>query len=84
MHKILPANAVEVGHNTENFILIFRFQGPDGTQETVYISTSPAGAKTTLDLLGKELQDYETEVGHTVNPWNHNTTQKPNGHSLSS
>lgn len=77
----MPANAVEVARNKEAFSLIFKFQSPDGHQEAVYIVISPSGAKTTVDLLNKEVQDYEKEAG-TITPWitqNHsNNSTSPN------
>jgi hypothetical protein len=72
--KVLPANSVEVAHNKEAFILVFRFQASDGQAEAVYIVLSPSGAKTTADLLGREIQLYEKEAG-AITPW---TTQKTN------
>jgi len=86
MPKILPSNAVEVSHNKETFCLIFRFQSPDGHVEAVYIVISPAGAKTTADLLGKEIQEYEKQAG-TITPWtvqNHNSTDSTSQNHLSS
>jgi hypothetical protein len=77
--KVLAANAVEVSHNREAFCLVFRFQSPDGHQEAVYISISPAGAQTTVDLTSKELQDYEKETGQAVTPWPTNPVQSRNG-----
>jgi hypothetical protein len=77
--KVLPANAVEVSHNKEAFCLVFRFQAPDGHQEAVYISISPAGAQTTVDLMSKEIQDYEKETGQAVTAWPVNPTQTRNG-----
>lgn len=76
---VLPANAVEVSHNKEAFCLVFRFQSPDRYQETVYISISPAGAKTTVDLMIKELQDFEKETGQAVTAWPTNPVQTRNG-----
>jgi hypothetical protein len=61
--KVLPANGIEVSHNKDGFCLIFRFQTPDGLQEAVYIAISPAGAKTALEMLGKDIQVYEKEAG---------------------
>jgi len=69
MARVLPANAIEVSHNKEAFCLIFRFQAADAHQEAVYISISPAGAKTTSALIGREIQEYERETGLTVAPW---------------
>lgn len=81
--KVLPANAVEIGHNKESFCLTFRFQSPDGHLEAVYIVISPSGAKTTADLLNREIQDYEKETGHSVTAWaiaNHNNTKNAENH----
>lgn len=70
MPKVLYCNAVEVSHNQEAFCLVFRFQSPDRRyQETVYISISPAGAKTTVALIDREIHDYEKETGLTVHAW---------------
>jgi hypothetical protein len=76
MPKVLPANSVEVSHNKEAFCLVFKFQSPDGHQDAVYISISPAGAQTTIDLMNKEMQDYEKEIGQAVTPWPVNQVQK--------
>jgi hypothetical protein len=78
MPKVLPANAVEVSHNKEAFCLVFRFQSPDH-QEAVYISISPAGAQTTVDLISKELQEFEKETGQAVTAWEVNPNQTRNG-----
>ena len=75
MPKVLYCNAVEASHNREAFCLVFRFQAPDGHQESVYISISPAGAKITVDLINKEIADYEKETAPTVAPWG---TVEPN------
>jgi hypothetical protein len=69
MPKVLYCNAVEVSHNREAFCLVFRFQSPDRHQETVYISISPAGARTTVNLINREVADYERETRQTVTPW---------------
>lgn len=66
---VLPANVVEVSHNKEAFCIIFRFQSPDGHQEAVYISISPAGARTTQNLISKEIEAFERETRQAVTPW---------------
>jgi len=74
--KVLPANAVEISHNKEAFSLIFRFQSPDGQQESIYVVIAPAGAKTTADLLSKQIQEYEKEAG-TITPWTTHISNSP-------
>jgi hypothetical protein len=61
--KTLFCNAFEIGHTKEAFILILRFESPDGYKETVYVTISPAGATVLNEHLGKELEDYVKEHG---------------------
>jgi hypothetical protein len=80
MPKVLPANAVEVSHNQEAFCLVFRFQSSDGHQEAVYISISPAGAKTTVALIDREIHDYEKETGLVVHAWEMSPNNQTKNH----
>lgn len=74
--KVLFCNSFEIGHTKEAFILILRFESPDGYKETVYVTISPAGAATFNEHLGKEIEQYEKEHGKiVVDAWK---TQNPN------
>jgi len=65
-----------VGHTKEAFILVFRFESPDGYKETVYVCISPAGAVVLNETLGKEIAEYAKKHGNiVVDAWK---TQKPN------
>jgi hypothetical protein len=79
MPKVLYCNAVEVSRNREAFCLVFRFQSPDRYQETLYISISAAGAKTTVNLINREMTDYEKETGQAVTAWPVTSNQTRNG-----
>ena len=61
--KTLFCNSFEIGHTKEAFILILRFESPDGYKETVYVTISPAGATVLDEHLGKELEEYVKEHG---------------------
>jgi len=54
--KTLYCNSFEVSHSKEAFCLILKFESPNGYIETVYVITSPNGAKTFLQLMEKEMQ----------------------------
>lgn len=66
--KTLYCNSFEVSHSKEAFCLILKFESPDGYTETVYVTLSPAGAKTLVQLVEKEMEDYEKEHGE-VESW---------------
>jgi len=69
MPKILFSNSLEVGHNKEVFCLVFKFQSPNGTiVESIYITVSPSGAKTLIELLTAEITQYQKEHG-PVEAW---------------
>jgi len=61
--KSLFCNSFEIGHTKEAFILILRFESPDGYKETVYVTISPAGATVFDEHLKKELEDYVKKHG---------------------
>lgn len=75
--KTLFCNSFEIGHTKEAFILILRFESPDGYKETIYVTISPAGAVVFNEHLGKEIADYEKEHGK-VEMGNWKKTQNPN------
>ena len=61
--KTLFCNSFEIGHAKEAFILILRFESPDGYKESIYVCISPAGATVLNEHLGKELEEYAKEHG---------------------
>jgi len=67
--RVLYANSLEISHTKEAFLLVFRFQAPDGFQEAVYVSLSPAGASILEDMLGKELKSYIEKFGNITVEW---------------
>jgi hypothetical protein len=65
----------EIGHSKEAFCLIIRFHGANGkVVDEVHVVTGPQGAKSLLNCLKLEIEDYERENG-PVEPWGnqHNT-----------
>jgi hypothetical protein len=81
--KVLFCNSFEVGHTKEAFILILRFESPDGYKESIYVCISPAGATVLNEHLGKEILDYVKEHGKiAVDVWkrqgnNNSNAQEP-------
>ena len=79
--KTLFCNSLEVGHTKEAFILILRFESPDGYREAVYVSISPAGATVLNEHLGKELEEYVKKHGQIeMGTWKR-TTNTNNGNA---
>ena len=77
--KVLFCNSFEIGHTKEAFILVFRFESPDGYKETVYVAISPAGVTVLNETLGKEITEYVKEHGSiAADVWK---TQKNNNNS---
>jgi len=69
MPKTLFCNNFEIGHNKEAFCLIFKFQSPDGNiVESAYVTISPSGTKTFMQLVKAEMEAYEKKHGQ-VEPW---------------
>jgi hypothetical protein len=66
MPKVLYCNSLETSYKREVFLLTFRFESPDGKEETVYIAISPSGAQTLYEILGKELESYVESFGNIV------------------
>jgi len=78
MPKSLFCNNLEIGHNKEAFCLIFKFQSPDGKiVETAYVTISPSGTKTLIQLVQAEMEAYEKEHGK-VEPWKTAENQESN------
>jgi hypothetical protein len=63
MPKTLYCNSFEVSRSKEAFILIFRFESPDGYSETVYIILNPSGVAILKEMLTKEIEAYIKEHG---------------------
>jgi len=57
-------NSFEVSSTDECFLIIFRFESPDGFRDTVYITLSPAGASVLSELLNRELETYVKKYGN--------------------
>ena len=64
--KALFCNSFEVSHTKEVFILILRFESPDGYKETVYVTISPAGTAFLKEALDKGLTEYVEKFGKIV------------------
>jgi hypothetical protein len=64
MPKILYCNSFEVSRSREAFVLIFRFESPDGYKETYYVTLSPSGVDALQELLTKEIEAYTKEYGN--------------------
>ncbi len=66
MSKVLYCNSFETTRTKEIFLLLFRFNAPDGYEETVYIALSPSGAAALHELLEKEIQNHVQKFGDIV------------------
>jgi hypothetical protein len=78
MPKILYCNSFEVSRSKEAFVLIFRFESPDGYKETYYVTLSPSGVAALQELLTKEIKAYTKEYGNIpVGNW-HTESEKKN------
>lgn len=64
--KTIYANSFEVSHSDEAFLLIFKFESPDGYVESVYVALSPAGTVVLKENLKKEITDYIKAHGNIV------------------
>ena len=61
--KVLYCNSFEIDHNREVVLMILRFEGPDGSRETLYACISPAGAVAFKESLENTLAEYEKKHG---------------------
>jgi len=83
MPKTLFCNSFEIGHSKEAFCLIFKFQSPDGNiVETAYVTISPSGTKTLIQLVQAEMEAYEKEHGK-IEPWKTSGNSDSNSQSES-
>jgi hypothetical protein len=59
------ANYFQIGHNAFEFLLDFGQLYSDGKRERIHtrIVTSPSYAKELLKVLGKSVEQYETQFG---------------------
>lgn len=67
--ETLPCNALQATHSKDWISFIFTFEAPDGTSKSVYVSTSPSGAKTLAELAAKEVAAFEKEQQVVVKAW---------------
>jgi len=63
MPKVLFCNSFDITHMKEAVCLTFKFEAPDGNTETIYIITSPEGAKTLNKVLTDVMNDFEKKYG---------------------
>jgi len=78
MGKASYCNNIEVGHGKEAFLLILKFQGPEGNIiDEVHVAIGPNGTKTLIELLDQEMKDYEKQYG-PVEPWGKQPANPPN------
>lgn len=67
--ETLPCNALQVTHSKESFSLVFTYEAPDRRTKSVYVSISPSGAKTLMDLVAAEVSAFEKEQHVVVKAW---------------
>jgi hypothetical protein len=77
--KNFYCNSFEVSSNKEIACLILRFETPDGSAETIYVTICPSGVKALSEMLTKAIVEHEEKYG-AIKPWeiknrNGNTVQ---------
>jgi hypothetical protein len=74
--KSIYCNSIMVSHSSEFFLLTFSFETPDGHRDSVYITISPSGAKTLIEMVAREIDLYSAEHGKIEDTWEVEKTPK--------